>query len=132
MKIAQSLTSKIYLIEFLSGSIFYVIGILLLTPASNPLFFKYVVLGSLMTPTIIIIVYTAIVKSENMDERATANYNKASSIALYTVFLQLLILGIFVKVFSINFNFFAGLIALTLASILCLHALSFYILEKNN
>lgn len=131
MKKESSLTGKIYVIEFLSGMIFYVIGILLITPISNPPILKTIVLGATITVQALIIIYTAFVRAERIDERAEFNFNKASSITLYTAIILVIILGITIEIFSFNPTFSSGLIALVLATTLCLHALLFHSLEQD-
>lgn len=55
MKKELNLTGKIYTIEFLSGMIFYVIGVFLVTPATDPMYVKYLAIGFLVMIQLLIV-----------------------------------------------------------------------------
>lgn len=129
MKKEMNLTGKIYLVEFLSGMIFYGIGIFLLTPATSPVAVKYIGIGILSLVLLACLIWIIKSRSEKMDERAKNNFNKASNLTIILFSFLLLIFGIIIQFLSVKFYFSSGLIALMLASILIVHAGSFRQLE---
>lgn len=129
MKKEMNLTGKIYLVEFLSGMLFYGMGILFITPPTEPIMVKYIGIGCLSLIELAILFWVLKSRSEKMDERAKNNFNKASNLTMISVSLLLLVLGIGIQLFSLKFYLSIGIISFILATILIIHAASFRQLE---
>jgi hypothetical protein len=129
MKEKENLTKKIFKIELLSGAIFYGIGLLLITPSTDPAFIKYIAIGGMFVIEISILIYALIIRSEKIDERAKKNFNKSSTTTLSIIFVLLTIFGLTIQIFSLKITFSFGLISLMLATTLAIHATAFKKLE---
>lgn len=129
MKKEFNLTGKIYTIEFLSGMIFYVIGVFLVTPATNPIYVKYLGIGSLAFIQLIFIIQMWLKKSEKIDERAKLNIHKASHVTIQILWLLFLLIGIIFSITSIKIYVTSAIISFVLATVLVIHACIFRMYE---
>ncbi|MHC5251005.1 hypothetical protein ACYRFS_07115 [Listeria kieliensis] len=129
MKKEINLTGKIYTVVFLSGMFFYVIGIWLITPATNPSYIKYIGIGAMLVILFSIVLATIFRKSEKLDERARHNFYKASNLALLFTLFLLFLGGIILLAFPIRLTLLPGVISLALATIFAVHSLTFRTLE---
>lgn len=130
MKKKMNLTGKIYTIELLSGMIFYGIGILLITPPTNPLVIKYIGVGSLIVLQLVIIIFTMFRNSEKLDERALVNVYKASNLTVFILFFLFFVSGVVIQIFSLKISFSAAISAFILAIMLVTHSTVFRTLEN--
>lgn len=125
MKNKTNLTSKIYMIELLCGMIFYGLGILFITPPTNPPFIKYLAVGSLLFVILAIIIFTAFSTTEKLDERALNNFYKSSTITFFFMLFFLLVCGTAVYFIPMSIIFSPAIASFMLAIILILHGSTF-------
>ncbi|WP_208559152.1 hypothetical protein [Marinilactibacillus kalidii] len=125
----MNLTARIYLLEYLSGMIFYSIGIFLITPPTDPAFVKYIFVGGMLLILVGIWINTYLKKTDKLDERGLNNLFKASSVTILILLFLLLLSGIILLLVDIHLIFSSGIISFILAIIFIIHATTFRTLE---
>lgn len=125
----MNLTTKIYLMEYLGGMIFYSIGIFLITPPTNPGFVKYIGIGGMLLILLGVWTYTYLKKSEQLDERGMNNLSKASNVTILIVLFLLFLSGVLLLLLDFHLDFSPAIISFVLATILVSHATAFRTLE---
>lgn len=130
MKKEQTLTEKIFVLEYLSAAILFGIGIFLVTPDTDPPFIKLIGVGALLLIMLGLLIKIALNHSQNMDERARINWDRSSSVTLRVTLLLLILFGMGAQFIELKGLSFSAAIAFLLSIILCLHAFTFKKIEE--
>lgn len=130
MKKQFPLVSKIYLCEFLSAMVFWVVGWLMLTPPWNPPIAKYLMLGSMIVVLLVLVIVLLVKPSEKIDDRAKSNLFFAAFFTLALLGIVLLI-GIIPLIILGGFMLKISHLLFVLAFILSVHAILFYVYDRS-
>ena len=123
------LTEKLYTMTILAAMGIYTKGIWTLTPNSNPIWIKHVILGLGLLILVIFFVYFAFKKvDEKPDERFYADLAKAACLTLTLMLACLMILSVIT--FFFPFTLTAGMVLIFGAVMILVFDIAFFLFEK--
>lgn len=123
------LTEKLYSMTIFAAMGVYTKGIWVLTPNSNPIWIKHVILGLGLLILVVFFVYFAFKKvDEKPDERFYANLAKAACLTLTLMLACLMILSVIT--FFFPFTLTAGMVLIFGAVMILTFDIAFFLFEK--
>lgn len=123
------LTEKLYSMTIFAAMGAYTKGIWVLTPNSNPIWIKHVILGLGLLILVVFFVYFAFKKvDEKPDERFYANLAKAACLTLTLMLACLMILSVIT--FFLPFTLTAGMVLIFGAVMILTFDIAFFLFEK--
>lgn len=128
-KIIFDLSAKLYTILVFAASIFYTVGIWVATPSVSSGIKEWVLGISLVIEVIIFGFFSLKNVKETPDERFYANLAKAASLMFVFILGALIILAVIIGYMG-SLTLYMGQILISIAVLICVFAVVYFILER--
>ena len=128
-KIIFDLSAKLYTILVFAASIFYTVGFLVATPSESSGIREWILGISLVIEVIVFIFFCLKNVKETPDERFYANLAKAASLMFVFILGALMILAVIIGYMG-SLTLYMGQIFISIAALICIFAVVYFILER--
>ena len=128
-KIIFDLSAKLYTILVFAASIFYTVGIWVATPSESSGIKEWILGIGLVIEVILFGFFSLKNVKETPDERFYANLAKAASLMLVFILGALMILAVIIGYMG-PFTLYMGQIFISIATLICIFAVVYLILER--
>lgn len=128
-KIIFDLSAKLYTILVFAASIFYTVGIWLATPSESSGIKEWILGIGLVIEVILFGFFSLKNVKETPDERFYANLAKAASLMLVFTLGALMILTVIIGYMG-SLTLYMGQIFISIAALICIFAVVYFILER--
>ena len=128
-KIIFDLSAKLYTILVFAASIFYTVGILVATPSESSGIKEWILGMGLVIEVIAFGFFSLKNVKETPDERFYANLAKAASLMLVFILGTLMILSVIIGYMG-SLTLYMGQIFISIAVLICIFAVVYFILER--
>ena len=128
-KIIFDLSAKLYTILVFAASIFYTVGIWVATPSESSGIKEWILGIGLVIEVIVFGFFCLKNVKETPDERFYANLAKAASLMLVFILGALMILAVIIGYMG-PFTLYMGQIFISIATLICIFAVVYLILER--
>ena len=128
-KIIFDLSAKLYTILVFAASIFYTVGIWLATPSVSSGIKEWILGIGLVIEVILFAFFCLKNVKETPDERFYANLAKAASLMLVFILATLMILAVIIGYMG-PLTLYMGQIFISIAALICIFAVVYFILER--
>lgn len=128
-KIIFDLSAKLYTILVFAASIFYTVGIWLATPSVSSGIKEWILGIGLVIEVILFAFFSLKNVKETPDERFYANLAKAASLMFVFILGALMILAVIIGYMG-SLTLYMGQIFISIAALICIFAVVYFILER--
>ena len=128
-KIIFDLSAKLYTILFFAASIFYTVGIWVATPSESSGIKEWILGIGLVIEVIVFGFFCLKNVKETPDERFYANLAKAASLMFVFILGALMILAVIIGYMG-SLTLYMGQIFISIAALICIFAVVYFILER--
>ena len=128
-KIIFDLSAKLYTILVFAASIFYTVGIWVATPSESSGIKEWILGIGLVIEVIVFAFFSLKNVKETPDERFYANLAKAASLMLFFILGALIILAVIIGYMG-PLTLYMGQIFISIATLICIFAVVYLILER--
>ena len=128
-KIIFDLSAKLYTILFFAASIFYTVGIWVATPSVSSGIKEWILGIGLVIEVIVFGFFSLKNVKETPDERFYANLAKAASLMFVCILGALMILAVIIGYMG-SLTLYMGQIFISIAALICIFAVVYFILER--
>ena len=128
-KIIFDLSAKLYTILVFAASIFYTVGIWLATPSVSSGIKEWILGIGLVIEVIVFAFFCLKNVKETPDERFYANLAKAASLMFVFILGALMILAVIIGYMG-SLTLYMGQIFISIAALICIFAVVYFILER--
>ncbi|WP_262081708.1 DUF3796 domain-containing protein [Streptococcus sp. Marseille-Q5855] len=128
-KIIFDLSAKLYAILVFAASIFYTVGIWVATPSVSSGIKEWILGIGLVIEVIVFVFFSLKNVKETPDERFYANLAKAASLMFVFILGALMILSVIIGYMG-ALTLYMGQIFISIAALICIFALVYFILER--
>ena len=128
-KIIFDLSAKLYTILLFAASIFYTVGIWVATPSVSSGIKEWILGIGLVIEVIVFVFFSLKNVKETPDERFYANLAKAASLMFVFILGALIILAI-ISGYMGSLTLYMGQIFISIAVLICIFAIAYFILER--
>ena len=128
-KIIFDLSAKLYTILVFAASIFYTVGIWVATPSVSSGIREWILGIILVIEVILFGLFSLKNVKETPDERFYANLAKAASLVFVFILGALMILAVFIGYMG-SLTLYMGQIFISIAALICIFAVVYFILER--
>ena len=128
-KIIFDLSAKLYTILVFAASIFYTVGIWVATPSVSSGIREWILGIILVIEVILFGLFSLKNVKETPDERFYANLAKAASLMLVFILATLMILAVIIGYMG-PLTLYMGQIFISIAALICIFAVVYFILER--
>ncbi len=128
-KIIFDLSAKLYTILVFAASIFYTVGIWIATPSVSSGIKEWILGISLVIEVIVFGFFSLKNVKETPDERFYANLAKAASLMFVFILGALMILAVIIGYMG-SLTLYMGQIFISIAALICIFAVVYFILER--
>ena len=128
-KIIFDLSAKLYTILLFAASIFYTVGIWVATPSVSSSIKEWILGIGLVIEVIVFVFFSLKNVKETPDERFYANLAKAASLMFVFILGALIILAI-ISGYMGSLTLYMGQIFISIAVLICIFAIAYFILER--
>lgn len=128
-KIIFDLSAKLYTILVFAASIFYTVGIWVATPSESSGIKEWILGIGLVIEVILFGFFSLKNVKETPDERFYANLAKAASLMLVFILGALMILSVIIGYMGV-LTLYMGQIFISIAALICIFAVVYFILER--
>ena len=128
-KIIFDLSAKLYTVLLFAASIFYTVGIWVATPSVSSGIKEWILGISLVIEVILFGLFSLKNVKETPDERFYANLAKAASLMLVFILGTLMILAVIIGYMG-PLTLYMGQIFISIAALICIFAVVYFILER--
>lgn len=128
-KIIFDLSAKLYTILVFAASIFYTVGIWVATPSVSSGIREWILGIILVIEVILFGLFSLKNVKETPDERFYANLAKAASLVFVFILGALMILAVIIGYMG-SLTLYMGQIFISIASLICIFAVVYFILER--
>jgi len=128
-KIIFDLSAKLYTILVFAASIFYTVGIWVATPSESSGIKEWILGMGLVIEVIVFVFFSLKNVKETPDERFYANLAKAASLMLVFILGTLMILSVIIGYMG-SLTLYMGQIFISIAALICIFAVVYFILER--
>ena len=128
-KIIFDLSAKLYTVLVFAASIFYTVGIWVATPSESSGIKEWILGIGLVIEVILFGFFSLKNVKETPDERFYANLAKAASLMLVFILGALMILAVIIGYMG-PFTLYMGQIFISIATLICIFAVVYLILER--
>ena len=128
-KIIFDLSAKLYTILVLAASIFYTVGIWVVTPSESSGIREWILGIGLVIEVILFAFFSLKNVKETPDERFYANLAKAASLMFVFILGALMILAVIIGYMG-SLTLYMGQIFISIAALICIFAVVYFILER--
>ena len=123
------LSAKLYTILFFAASIFYTVGIWVATPSVSSGIKEWILGIGLVIEVILFVFFCLKNVKETPDERFYANLAKATSLMFVFILGALMILAVIIGYMG-PLTLYIGQIFISIAALICIFAVVYFILER--
>ena len=128
-KIIFDLSAKLYTILVFAASIFYTVGIWVATPSESSGIKEWILGIGLVIEVIVFVFFSLKNVKETPDERFYANLAKAASLMFVFILGALMILSVII-VYMGALTLYMGQTFISIAALICIFAVVYFILER--
>ena len=128
-KIMFDLSAKLYAILVFAASIFYTVGIWVATPSESSGIKEWILGIGLVIEVIVFVFFSLKNVKETPDERFYANLAKAASLMFVFILGALMILSVII-VYMGALTLYMGQTFISIAALICIFAVVYFILER--
>ena len=128
-KIIFDLSAKLYTILLFAASIFYTVGIWVATPSESSGIKEWILGIGLVIEVIVFGFFSLKNVKETPDERFYANLAKAASLMFVFILGALIILAVIIGYMG-SLTLYMGQIFISIAALICIFAVVYFILER--
>ena len=128
-KIIFDLSAKLYAILVFAASIFYTVGIWVANPSESSGIKEWILGIGLVIEVIVFVFFSLKNVKETPDERFYANLAKAASLMLVFILGTLMILAVIIGYMG-PLTLYMGQIFISIAALICIFAVVYFILER--
>lgn len=128
-KIIFDLSAKLYTILVFAASIFYTVGIWVATPSVSSGIKEWILGIGLFIEVIVFVFFSLKNVKETPDERFYANLAKAASLMFVFILGALMILSVIIGYMG-ALTLYMGQIFISIAALICIFAVIYFILER--
>ncbi len=128
-KIIFDLSAKLYAILIFAASIFYTVGIWVATPSESSGIKEWILGIGLVIEVIVFGFFSLKNVKETPDERFYANLAKAASLMFVCILGALMILAVIIGYMG-SLTLYMGQIFISIAALICIFAVVYFILER--
>ena len=128
-KIIFDLSAKLYTVLLFAASIFYTVGIWVTTPSVSSGIKEWILGIGLVIEVIVFVFFSLKNVKETPDERFYANLAKAASLMFVFILGALIILAI-ISGYMGSLTLYMGQIFISIAVLICIFAIAYFILER--
>ena len=128
-KIIFDLSAKLYTILVFAASIFYTVGIWVATPSESSGIKEWILGIGLVIEVIVFVFFSLKNVKETPDERFYANLAKAASLMFVFILGALMILAVIIGYMG-SLTLYMGQIFISIAALICIFAVVYFILER--
>ena len=128
-KIIFDLSAKLYAILVFAASIFYTVGIWVANPSESSGIKEWILGIGLVIEVIVFVFFSLKNVKETPDERFYANLAKAASLMFVFILGALMILSVIIGYMG-SLTLYMGQIFISIAALICIFAVVYFILER--
>ena len=128
-KIIFDLSAKLYTVLLFAATIFYTVGIWVVTPSESSGIREWILGIGLVIEVILFAFFCLKNVKETPDERFYANLAKAASLMLVFILATLMILAVIIGYMG-PLTLYMGQIFISIAALICIFAVVYFILER--
>ena len=128
-KIIFDLSAKLYAILVFAASIFYTVGIWVANPSESSGIKEWILGIGLVIEVIVFVFFSLKNVKETPDERFYANLAKAASLMFVFILGALMILAVIIGYMG-SLTLYMGQIFISIAALICIFAVVYFILER--
>ena len=128
-KIIFDLSAKLYAILVFAASIFYTVGIWVSNPSESSGIKEWILGIGLVIEVIVFVFFSLKNVKETPDERFYANLAKAASLMFVFILGALMILAVIIGYMG-SLTLYMGQIFISIAALICIFAVVYFILER--
>lgn len=128
-KIIFDLSAKLYTVLIFAASIFYTVGIWIATPSVSSGIKEWILGIGLFIEVIVFVFFSLKNVKETPDERFYANLAKAASLMFVFILGALMILSVIIGYMG-ALTLYMGQIFISIAALICIFAVVYFILER--